>query len=68
MALSCQICYCTINPLYNHAYDDHFFVTLMNFDLNVYTHIPYKPSPDCDYRQKKITKQPFYVRIKVPID
>ncbi len=45
-----------------------FVVTLMNFDLNMYSHIPYKPLQDCDYMQKKnLTKQPFYVRIKVPI-
>jgi hypothetical protein len=36
-----------------------FFVTLMNFDLNEYNHIPYKPLQDCDYRQKKFTKNPF---------
>jgi hypothetical protein len=29
-----------------------FFVTLMNCDLNVYNHIPYKPLQDYDYRQK----------------
>jgi hypothetical protein len=29
-----------------------FFVTLMNCDLNVYNHIPYKSLQDCDYRQK----------------
>jgi hypothetical protein len=31
----------------------------MNCDLNVYGHIPYKPLHDCDYRQKKFTKQFF---------
>ncbi len=36
-----------------------FFLTLMNCDLNVYNHIPYKPLQDCDYRPKKLTKQPF---------
>ncbi len=30
-----------------------FFVTLMNCDLNVYSHNPYKPLKDCDHRQKK---------------
>jgi len=43
-----------------------FFVTLTNCDLNVYSHIPYKPIQDCDYRQKNLTKQPFYARINVP--
>jgi len=29
----------------------------MNCDLNVYTHIPYKPLQDCDYKPKeKLTK------------
>jgi hypothetical protein len=44
-----------------------FFVTLMNCDLNVYSHIPYKPLQDRDYGQKNLTKQIFYVKIKVPI-
>jgi hypothetical protein len=66
----------TVNLLYNHTLGDHFFffffffvvVTLMNCDLNVYSHIPYKPLQDCDYRGKEnFTKQPFYVRIKVSI-
>ncbi len=30
-------------PLYNHVFGDHFFVILMNCDLNKY-------SQDCDYR------------------
>jgi hypothetical protein len=30
-----------------------FFMTLMNCDLNIYSHIPYKPLQDGDYRQKK---------------
>jgi hypothetical protein len=30
-----------------------FFVTLMNCDLNMYSHIPYKPLENCDYRPKK---------------
>jgi len=25
----------------------------MNCELNVYSHIPYKPFPDCDYRKEK---------------
>jgi hypothetical protein len=29
-----------------------FFVTIMNCDLNVYNHIPYKPLQGCDYKQK----------------
>jgi len=33
-----------------------FFVTLMNCDLNVYSHIPYKPLQDCDYMQKQFYK------------
>jgi hypothetical protein len=45
-----------------------FFVTLTNCDLNVYSHILYKPLQDCDYRPKKFTTQPFYAKIKVPID
>jgi hypothetical protein len=34
-----------------------FFVTLMNCDLNLYNHIPYKPLQDCDYRPEKKQKQ-----------
>jgi hypothetical protein len=51
----------TVNPLYNHTLGDHFFfVTLTNCDLNVYSHIPYKPLQDCDYSSKKnFTKYPF---------
>jgi hypothetical protein len=30
-----------------------FFVTIMNCDLNVYNHIPYKPLQGCDYKKKK---------------
>jgi len=30
-----------------------FFVTLMNCDLNVYSHILYKPLQGYDYRPKK---------------
>ncbi len=30
-----------------------FFVTLMNCDLNVYSHIPYKPVKDCHHMQKE---------------
>jgi len=29
------------------------FVKLMNCDLNLCSHIPYKPLQDCDYKQKK---------------
>ncbi len=29
-----------------------FCVPLMNCDLNMRNHIPYKPLQDCDYRQK----------------
>jgi hypothetical protein len=36
-----------------------FFVTLMNRDLNVYSHIPYKPLQDCDYKEKKTYKAIF---------
>ncbi len=38
-----------------------------------YSHISYKPLQDCDYRPKiiiiiiSLTKQSFYVRMKVPI-
>jgi hypothetical protein len=43
----------TVNPFYNQAFGDHLFlVTLTNCDLNVYSHIPYKPLQGCDYRQK----------------
>jgi hypothetical protein len=31
-----------------------FCVTLTNCDSDVYSHFPYKPLQDCDYRQKKI--------------
>jgi hypothetical protein len=41
-----------INPFYNHTFGDHFFVTLMNCDLNMYSHIPYKALQDYDYRHK----------------
>ncbi len=62
----------TLNPLYNHTLGDlffFFFATLMNCDLNVDNHIPYKPLQDCDYKH---TKKPykivfFYDKIKVPI-
>jgi hypothetical protein len=30
-----------------------FFVTLMNCDLSMYSHIPYEPLQDCDDRKKK---------------
>jgi len=30
-----------------------FFLALMNYDLNVCSHVPYKPLQDCNYRQKK---------------
>ncbi len=30
-----------------------FFVTLMNCDLKVYSHIPYKPLKDCHHMQKE---------------
>jgi len=33
-----------------------FLVTLMNCDLNVYSHILYKPLQNCDYRPKKSYK------------
>jgi len=36
-----------------------FFLTLMNCDLNVYNHIPYKPLQDCDSKQKKPYKVVF---------
>ncbi len=42
-----------------------FFATLMNCDLNMYSHISYRPLQDCDYRQKKLTKQLIYARINV---
>jgi hypothetical protein len=29
-----------------------FLLTLINYDSNVYNHIPYKPLQDCDYKQK----------------
>jgi hypothetical protein len=58
----------TVNPLYNHTLSGHFyFVTLMNYDLNMYHHIPYKLLQDYDYRKKKLTKQLFYARINVLI-
>jgi hypothetical protein len=56
----------TVNPFYNHTLPELFFiVTLMNCDSSMYSHIPYKPSQYCDYRQK-ICKIVLYVRIKVP--
>jgi hypothetical protein len=45
-----------------------FFATLTNCDLNVYSHIPYKPLQDCDYKPKMFTTQPFHVKINLPID
>jgi len=47
-----------------------FLMTLTNCDLNMYSHIAYKPLQDCDYRQKKekkLTKQSIYAKIKVSI-
>jgi len=41
-----------------------FFVTLTSCDLNVYSHIPYKPLQDCDYRQKKILQNSLLMLIK----
>ncbi len=32
-----------------------FFLTLMNYDSNVYSHIPYKLLQDCDYKKKKVS-------------
>jgi hypothetical protein len=50
--------YNIINPFYNQTFGDHFFlVTLTNCDLNVCSHISYKPLQDCDYRQKKKSLQ-----------
>jgi len=50
----------TVNPLYNHTFGDHFFcVTLMNCDLNVYSHIPYKLLQDCDYSKNNLQNNPF---------
>jgi hypothetical protein len=44
----------TINPLYNsHPWWSLFFMTLINCDLNMYSHIQYKPLQDYDYRQEK---------------
>ncbi len=38
----------------------------MNYDLNVNSHIPYKPLQDCDYKEKKkLCKTILYARIKV---
>jgi hypothetical protein len=37
----------------------NFFVTLTNCGLNMYSHIPYKPFQDCDYKQKKLDKTTF---------
>jgi len=57
-----------INPFYNHALNDHFFfVTLMNWDLNVYSHIPYEPLQGCECRQNKYYKTTFCARINLPI-
>ncbi len=40
-------------------------MTITNCDLNTYSHIPYKPLQDSDYKQKKpLQKQLFYARIK----
>jgi hypothetical protein len=52
-----------VNPLYNHTLGDHFFfVTLMNCDLNVYSHILYKPLQDCDCRQKNLQNNLFMLK------
>jgi hypothetical protein len=37
-----------------------FFMTLMNCDLSMYNHIPYKPLQDCDYKEKKKKKKKLY--------
>ncbi len=52
----------TTNPLYNHTFGDHFFVTLTDCDLNVYSHIPYKPLQDCDYGQMFLQNSPFMLK------
>jgi len=47
----------TINPFIITPLVTFFLVTLTNYDLNVYSRIPYKPLLDCDYREEKnITK------------
>ncbi len=50
----------TIN--YNHTLGDHLFVTLTNCDLNVYSHIPYNPLQDCDYKKKKLQNSLFMLK------
>jgi hypothetical protein len=59
-----------INPLYNHdhAFGDHFFCDTNELWFKRVCHILYKPLQDCDYRPKTFTTQPFYAKIKVPID
>jgi hypothetical protein len=31
----------------------------MNYDLNMYSQIPYKPLQDCDYKQKTLQNSYF---------
>jgi hypothetical protein len=38
-----------------------FFMTLTSCDLNVYNHIRYNLLQDCDYRQKKILQNNFFI-------
>jgi hypothetical protein len=57
----------TVNPLYNHTLGDHFLVTLINCDLNIYSHIPYKPLQDCGYMQKSPYRITLYARVNVSI-
>jgi hypothetical protein len=41
-----------------------FFMTLINCDLNMYSHISYKLLQDCDYKKKKLTNNPFMLEYK----
>jgi hypothetical protein len=36
----------------------YLFLTMINCDLNMYSHISYKPLQDCDCRQKNLQNNP----------
>ncbi len=39
-----------------------FFETPANYDLNVYSHILYKPLQDCDYKPKNLQQNLFMLK------
>jgi hypothetical protein len=41
-----------------------FLVTLINCDSNAYSHVPYKPLQDCEYKKKTLQNSPFTLKYK----